>query len=69
VLNEVTESCKSLFQDTSSPLLKEFVTRKHQLSKWGSSIFSKIKNELILMINSKRLIIYNFYLLSLDSRG
>lgn len=68
-LEHLSESLRELFKKSKSKLLLEYVTRKAKHTKKFTSLYYKIKSELQLMMNSERLILYNFLLLSYDFRG
>eukprot|EP00801_Mesodinium_rubrum_P000856 Mrub_00856.p1 GENE.Mrub_00856~~Mrub_00856.p1 ORF type:complete len:866 (+),score=104.99 Mrub_00856:146-2599(+) len=66
--NEFSELMKSLFRETTSPILKELITRKHKASKnRGGSIYNKLMSELNLCIKNRRVVLYSF--LNVTSQG
>lgn len=53
-----------MFGSAKADIVKELMNRKFKNVKKGVPIYSRMKNELKLMLKSERLILYNFLMIN-----
>lgn len=53
-----------VFGSAQADIVKELMNRKFRNAKKGIPIYSRMKNELKLMLKSERLLLYNFLMIN-----